>query len=194
LPAKVNGHSINQKILDRQRWGALHLQNVSVRQRATTYQHQSLPLRVWPSWRCSTGTIFDSWDGEALSTPNQVLGIVFEELKDYLMIGSNSSGDPICIDLEINNEVVYLNHDNYFERIFMNSSISQLLQSIIKYESFWASLNPRFENNVFFKRKFSDEEFNQLKQDFLMIDNRCLDDNSCWLEELQVLLWERDNE
>jgi hypothetical protein len=140
------------------------------------------------------GLSFDSWDGEALSTPNQVLGIVFEELQDYLMIGSNSSGDPICIDLEINNEVVYLNHDNYFERIFMNSSISQLLQSIIKYESFWASLNPRFENNVFFKRKFSDEEFNQLKQDFLMIDNRCLDDNSCWLEELQVLLWERDNE
>src|SRR5687767_1957358 len=140
------------------------------------------------------GLSFDSWESETIPTPNQVLRIDFEELHDYLMIGSNGSGDPICIDLKTNNEVVYLNHDNYFERVFMNSSISHLLQSIIKYESFWASLNPSFENNIFSKRRFSDEEYYQLKQDFLTIDNRCLDDDSCWLAELEGLLSERDNE
>jgi SUKH-4 immunity protein len=140
------------------------------------------------------GLSFDNWESETIPTPNQVLRIDFEELNDYLMIGSNGSGDPICIDLKSNNEVVYLNHDNYFKRVFMNSSVSQLLKAIIRYESFGASLNPTFENNIFSKRKFSDKEYNQLKQDFLTIDNHCLDDNSWWLAEVEGLLCERDNE
>src|SRR3982751_4311233 len=46
---------------------------------------------------------FDLWDRITIPTPNQVLGIDFEVLNDYLMIGSNGSGDPICIDLNIVN-------------------------------------------------------------------------------------------
>src|SRR4051812_15556946 len=62
---------------------------------------------------------FDFWEAEIIPTPNQILGIDFEGLEEYLMIGSNGSGDPICIDLNLMNQIVYLNHDNYFERVFM---------------------------------------------------------------------------
>jgi len=137
---------------------------------------------------------FDYWDKETIPTPNQVLGIDLEELENYLMIGNNGSGDPICIDLDLVNQVVYLNHDNYFERVFMNGSVSQLIESIIQYQIFYTSLNPKYENDVFSKRAFSDEEFNELKADFLKIDIYSLNKNSFWDMELEYLLWERENE
>ncbi|OQP50196.1 hypothetical protein A4D02_27595 [Niastella koreensis] len=68
---------------------------------------------------CAPGLSFDHYEQLAIPAPNEVFNIYIDELKDYLMIGSNGSADPICIDLNNNNEIVYLNHDNYFERIYM---------------------------------------------------------------------------
>jgi hypothetical protein len=147
-----------------------------------------LPNNVAP------GISFDFWNSETIPTPDQVLHIEFDGLEHYLMIGSNGSGDPVCIDLEINNEIVYLSHDNYFERVFMNSSVSQLIQAIIRYQAFHASLDPKYINDIFTKRRFSDEEYVRLKADFLKIDHASMSDNSWWNGELEYLLWERDNE
>ena len=49
---------------------------------------------------------------------DEVLSIDFDGLNNYLMFGSNGCGDPVCIDLSGQGEIVYLNHDNYFERIY----------------------------------------------------------------------------
>ena len=143
---------------------------------------------------CAPGLSFDKCEEKTIPTPNQVFNIDLEDLQEYLMIGNNGSGDPICIDLNVKNEIVYLNHDNYFERVFMNSTVHQLIQSIIRYQEFYASLNPKIENDIFTKRKFSDDEFAQLKEDFIQIDSQSLSENSCWNAELEYLLWERDNE
>ena len=143
---------------------------------------------------CAPGLSFDHYKDTTIPTPNEVFNIYIDELKDYLMIGSNGSGDPVCIDLNNNNEIVYLNHDNDFERVYMNSSIHQLAECIIRYRDFHASLDPRFENNTFIKRKFSDEEFSKVCNDFKAIDDKCLEENNCWKAELDYLLWERDNE
>lgn len=143
---------------------------------------------------CAPFLTFEDWDGEPIKTPNQVLDIEFEGLDNYLWIGSNGSGDPICIDLENKNEIVYLNHDNEFERIFINSSVHQLAESLIRYGEFYSSLNTEFENNVFSSRKFSDEEFGELKDDFIEIDATSLAEGNFWNESLEGLLWERDNE
>jgi len=143
---------------------------------------------------CAPGLSFDKCEKATVPTPNQIFNIDFDELNDYLMIGSNGCGDPVCIDLNNDNEIVYLNHDNYFERIFMNSSVQQLTECIIKYRDFHASLDPRIENNNFIKRKFSDEEFDKVCTDFQRIDDKSLLDNNCWKAELDYLLWERDNE
>jgi len=35
----------------------------------------------------------------------------------YWVIGSNGSGDPICIDESENGQIVYLNHDHDFRRV-----------------------------------------------------------------------------
>jgi hypothetical protein len=136
---------------------------------------------------------FDLIQEGKLWTPNQVFKIDFEGLDSYLMIGSNGSGDPICIDTSQGNEIVYLNHDNYFERIFINKSVLQFAICLIKYQDFFASLiNPSPDD--FSKRKFADEEFSNLRREFIDIDRMCLADNSFWSAELEGLLWERDNE
>ena len=143
---------------------------------------------------CAPGLSFDKYGETTISTPNQVFSIDIAELNDYLMIGSNGNGDPVCIDLNNQNEIVYLNHDNDFERVYMNSSVHQLTECIIRYKDFHASLDPRFENRVFIKRKFNDEEFLSLCKDFKTIDSKCLEDDNCWKAELDELFWERDNE
>ena len=143
---------------------------------------------------CAPGLSFDKYHETTIPTPNQVFKIDIDELNDYLMIGSNGSGDPVCIDLNNENEIVYLNHDNDFERVYMNSSVQKMIECIIRYKDFHASLDPRFENSVLVKRKFHDEEFFSLCNDFRTIDGKCLENDNCWNAELNELLWERDNE
>ncbi|MCG2614730.1 hypothetical protein LZZ85_10580 [Terrimonas sp. NA20] len=143
---------------------------------------------------CAPGLSFETYNDVAVPTSNTVFNIDIDGLDSYFMIGSNGCGDPVCVDLDHDNEIVYLNHDNYFDRIFINSSIHQLAECIIRYRNFYLSLDSRFENNIFAKRKFSDDEFYKVSGDFKTIDAKCLEEDACWKSELEYLVWERDNE
>ena len=136
---------------------------------------------------------FGELQEDKLQTPNQVFKIDFDGLNDYLMFGGNGAGDPICIDTTEYNQIVYLNHDNYFERIFINGSILQFAVCLTKYRDFILSLVDKTSDD-FIRRKFTDIEFEKLKRDFKNIDSTSLSDNSFWAAELDGLLWERDNE
>ncbi|AXY73556.1 hypothetical protein D3H65_05990 [Paraflavitalea soli] len=143
---------------------------------------------------CAPGLSFEACVFEVIPSPNEVFNIDLDELDDYLMIGSNDSGDPICIDLIHENEVVFLNHDNDFESVFMNSSIQQLVECMIRYNDFNASLNPRFENNTFLQNRFTDNEFATFCNDLQLIDLKSLLDNSFWKTASDCFLLERDNQ
>lgn len=55
-----------------------------------------------------------------------------ERLKQYLMIGSDGAGNPICIDTNGEGHVVMLDHeDNFGTKQFVNSSISQLAEYLL---------------------------------------------------------------
>lgn len=47
----------------------------------------------------------------------------FPALDQYWVIGATGDGNPVCID-SVDNSVVYIDHDNGFEAIFINSSLS----------------------------------------------------------------------
>jgi hypothetical protein len=55
-----------------------------------------------------------------------------KDCSQYRAIGSNGSGDPIAIDTATG-EIVYLNHDNAFERVFINSSVTKLAELLLAY-------------------------------------------------------------
>jgi len=130
---------------------------------------------------------------DIFQSPDQVFRIAFDGLTGYRMFGSNASGDPVCIDTTEQGQVVYLNHDNYFERVYINNSIFQFAECLITYRDFIASLIDADVTN-YSRRKFSDEEFGELMAKFSVIDHSCMAENSFWAPELAGLMWERDNE
>ena len=51
------------------------------------------------------------------------------EFDRYRLLGSNGSGDFVCID-ESDGSVIYLNHDSNMKRVFINSSVIQFAESL----------------------------------------------------------------
>ena len=144
-----------------------------------------LPFNVAPSLS------FNELKEDRFLTPNQIFKIDFDELTNYLMFGSNGSGDPICIDKKTKKEIVYLNHDNYFDRVFINSDILMFAASLTEFNKFISSLIIPTSLD-YSLRKFSDNEFSDLQTGFQDIDKYSLSDNSFWKTELDYLLIERD--
>ena len=62
------------------------------------------------------------------------------EFDHFRIIGWNGYGDPIVIDEKTHN-IVYLNHDDEFGYVFMNSSIGQLLQFLLIFREFVELIN-----------------------------------------------------
>jgi hypothetical protein len=52
------------------------------------------------------------------------------------MLGSNGSGDAICVDDSGNGKVVYLNHDNNMEIVLMNTSVTKLAGCLCIFNEF----------------------------------------------------------
>lgn len=107
-------------------------------------------------------------EGEILSV-NMFFNLDWPELDSFLVIGTNGSGDPICIDKNLEEKIVYLNHDNDFERIYINQDVYKLASSLIRYHQF-ISLLIDSSNLNYERKKFTDESFEELKSDFLTID------------------------
>jgi len=59
-----------------------------------------------------------------------------DEFKKWVVIGSCSDGDPIAVNTESNDRIDWLDHDNYFEPGFFNSSIEALVGCLIIYRDF----------------------------------------------------------
>ena len=53
----------------------------------------------------------------------------------YRVIGSNGSGDPVCIE-ESEGRIVYLDHENYFEPVLMGSSVFTLAECLLAFRAF----------------------------------------------------------
>ena len=70
----------------------------------------------------------------SLPTVSQVWKLS-ENYSHFRIIGFNGSGDPICLDENVFGAVVYLNHDNRFERVLMNTSILHLAESLLVFRS-----------------------------------------------------------
>ena len=56
-----------------------------------------------------------------------------QEFSRYRVIGSNGSGDPICIDERAHGAIVELNHDNHFRVTLMNTSAARLAETLLAF-------------------------------------------------------------
>jgi hypothetical protein len=58
-----------------------------------------------------------------------VFSFLGSEFDRYRLLGSNGSGDFVCID-DSDGSIVYLNHDSDMKRVFINSSLSLFAESL----------------------------------------------------------------
>jgi hypothetical protein len=140
---------------------------------------------------CAPMLCFDNWGKKTIPSLKNSFYRDFDWFDDYIHIGDNNSGDPICIDLN-NNTIVYLNHDNNFEISFINSSVEKLSECIIAYTNFFEQINTS-NNSDSLNTKLEEKDFEKLKQQLLDIDKQCLKEGAMWKGELDYLLWEREN-
>jgi hypothetical protein len=116
------------------------------------------------------------------------------EPRKYVVIGSDGSGDPIAINVQQNDVVEWLDHEDDFAARYCNKTLESLLSFLLIYRDF---VNELIRNNgpdAFLNSNFTDEEYNFMKQRMLKVDSVAVNQPGFWSEDLNNLLANRDYE
>ncbi|MBW3540219.1 MAG: SUKH-4 family immunity protein [Planctomycetes bacterium] len=105
------------------------------------------------------------------------------EFERYREIGFDGSGDPICIDESADGAVVCLNHDNNFQRGFMNSSVPQLAECLLAYRQLIRETQKRNGDEAFFNGDIPDDLKQWFHDELARIDKAALGDDCFWAHE-----------
>lgn len=116
-----------------------------------------------------------------------------EEFRKWIVIGSCSDGDPIAINVDANDQIDWLDHDNYFESSFFNSSIDAFAECLVICRNFISKVNEENGEAAFIDGNFTDNQFEIFKNDLIKADSKVFSDNSFWKEELDMYLAMRDD-
>lgn len=116
-----------------------------------------------------------------------------EEFKKWIVIGSCSDGDPIAINAKNDDQIDWLDHDNYFEPGFFNSSIEALADCLVIYRQFIQDIQKENGEDAYLNGDFSDIQFESLKSKLLQADSKALIGNGFWKAELDMELAMRDD-
>ncbi len=136
---------------------------------------------------------FDYLKEKQLVTVNQMWELEDSSFDKYLAIGFNGAGDPIAVNQETQ-ELVYLNPDNFFEEVFINTDLKKFSFSALRFDRFFKSFT-KLQPDSFFDTEFSDEDFDKVIQDLKVIDSKVFDTpESHWLSTLDSYKLERDEE
>ncbi len=107
-----------------------------------------------------------------------------EDFRRYRIIGSTGSGDPICLDEVVNGEVVYLNHDKRFQRVFVNASIPQLAESLLAFRHLGRQTMAKNGEDAFIDGDIPEHLKTWITQELKRIDSKALDKECFWNEML----------
>jgi hypothetical protein len=116
----------------------------------------------------------------------------FDKKKDfekYVVIGSCRDGDVIAINREKDDIIEQLDHEDFFSSTYFNSSIEILADFLILYRDFEASVlvGKDHEDNLQCFN-FTNEQFDKLKNNMLLIDSKAITERGFWKEEFEIML------
>jgi len=104
----------------------------------------------------------------------------------YRVIGSNGSGDPIAIDTEANGAIVYLNHDNAFQRVFINSSVTKLAEVVLAYRQLIVEALAAGGPEAYLDGKVPPESLQRFVSIVTTLDPPAIE-SGMWVEEIEEL-------
>lgn len=129
---------------------------------------------------------FSAPEGDRFMSVAESFGLG-DDFSSYVVIGSNGSGDPIAIASDGSGVVVYFNHDNRFERVFMNSSVGQLAASLEAYEELIAQTRAEKGDEAFLNNDIPAHLHHWIEGALRDIDPAALQDGWFWREEVDSL-------
>ena len=136
---------------------------------------------------------FDYLKEKSIQTVNEKWNLENSNFDKYLAIGFNGSGDPVTIN-QNNQELAYLNHDNEFQEIFINSNMKKFAQCVLRIQEFMNQIT-KLTPESFFETEFTDESYNNLLTDLKRIDKKLFGVNpGHWFVTLDSIKWEREEE
>lgn len=109
------------------------------------------------------------------------------EFERFIVLGFDGSGNPIAIDLENDDQVVWLDHEEDFRHAYMNSSIGSLATFLLGYRDFVQDLLNAKGEDAFLNGEFEDDELEKLRQKLVLVDPHALEPNNFWNQELGTL-------
>ncbi len=114
------------------------------------------------------------------------------EYDKYIVIGSCSDGDVIAVNTEDNDQIVWLDHEDYFSSRFFNSSINSLLECLVIYRDFVQTIIKDNGEDAYMNTDFTDEQFETLKQKLAIADNKVITEDGFWKSDLEMELAMRE--
>ncbi|WP_018343462.1 SUKH-4 family immunity protein [Cytophaga aurantiaca] len=111
------------------------------------------------------------------------------DLSDWFIIGETGESNPICIDPMNGYRICYVETENDFKAVFMNSSLDKLAICIYLYEKFIENYSTEESENLV----FADADWEYLKKQFIEIDPEALAEGSFWDYYLEYLLVDRED-
>lgn len=110
------------------------------------------------------------------------------DTKFYWILGSDNSGNPICIDTSQNDRIILLDHEQGFEIIdTINKNIEELANYLLIYRNFIEEVNYKYGEDGFFDSKFTKMDLNELEEKFKSLNPNHYLESSFWSVEIENL-------
>ena len=108
------------------------------------------------------------------------------EFRKYKVIGANGSGDPIALDASCGN-VVYLNHDDNFTKVFINTLPSKLAASLKAFGVVVADSLKENGEDAYLDNNIPIHVQERFKKEMKAIDFAALQPGSFWHEQVESM-------
>lgn len=105
----------------------------------------------------------------------------------YRVIGFDDAGNPLCLDERERGAVVYLDHDNRLQRVFMNSSIQQLAESLLAFEKMIRDTQEQNGEDAYLDGDIPETVRVWVRAELEMIDASAVADGCFWASQLAFL-------
>jgi hypothetical protein len=128
-----------------------------------------------------------SLDSDSGLTPVHLIWTCLEEgYSRFRMIGQTGFGDPICLDEANESRVVYLNHDDEFNLVSVNSSVAQLAHCLLLFREFVTRVREAGGDDAFLDGRFPEDCWAWICDQFKAVDDPALDEGAFWATELHI--------
>lgn len=107
------------------------------------------------------------------------------ETEPFVEIGANGSGDPICLE-KSNGTVYFLNHDNDFIPVLVNSSVTALVEFLALFRDLVVQTLATNGPDAYLDGQFSSEARASTISAMRSVDPAALEHGTMWHGELQL--------